>query len=138
MMICLSLAIRQISDYTLNDDNSSDYDIIGGKEIDPGSRPYLVSVGRGGEKGENQFCGGSVISKHAVLTAAHCLFDEDTGHWYPPQWVEFHRHDLCIITVELSACILMENSVMEMLCITLGMMRLLLILMLQFYFFRKL
>ncbi|KAL7480010.1 hypothetical protein ACHAW6_005724 [Cyclotella cf. meneghiniana] len=58
--------------------------IIGGKEIVPGSRPYLVPVvGK-------YFCGGSLISPHVVMTAAHCVFS--FNEWSPPAWVEFHRH----------------------------------------------
>ncbi|KAL3784556.1 hypothetical protein HJC23_010680 [Cyclotella cryptica] len=58
--------------------------IIGGDEIVPGSRPYLVPVvGK-------YFCGGSLISPHAVMTAAHCVFS--ANEWSPPAWVDFHRH----------------------------------------------
>jgi hypothetical protein len=72
------------------------HSIIGGNEVAPGSRPYLVSVGAGESGYYGQFCGGSLISPHAVMTAAHCLFrDRDSGlQWQPPEWVEFHRHDL--------------------------------------------
>ena len=46
---------------------NSNYRIIGGDEISRGSRPYLVPVvGR-------HFCGGSLISPSAVMTAAHCV-----------------------------------------------------------------
>jgi len=59
--------------------------IIGGEEIVPGSRPYLVPVvGK-------QFCGGSLISPHAVMTSAHCVVSTSV-EWHPPAWVEFHRH----------------------------------------------
>ncbi|KAL7503206.1 hypothetical protein ACHAWX_000573 [Stephanocyclus meneghinianus] len=58
--------------------------IIGGEEIVPGSRPYLVPVvGK-------IFCGGSLISPHVVMTAAHCVLE--ANEWSPPAWVEFHRH----------------------------------------------
>ncbi|KAL7480009.1 hypothetical protein ACHAW6_005723 [Cyclotella cf. meneghiniana] len=58
--------------------------IIGGEEIIPGSRPYLVPVvGK-------CFCGGSLISPHVVMTAAHCVIS--FYEWSPPAWVEFHRH----------------------------------------------
>ena len=63
--------------------------IIGGEEIKPDSRPYLVTVG---DDTYGQYCGGSLISPNAVVTAAHCLFGGKK--WLPPQWVEFHRHDL--------------------------------------------
>eukprot|EP00804_Cyclotella_cryptica_P010848 CCRYP_008784-RA/>CCRYP_008784-RA protein AED:0.04 eAED:0.04 QI:129/1/1/1/1/1/3/505/385 len=65
--------------------------IIGGDEIDPHSRPYLVSVGSGESGYYGQYCGGSLISPHAVLTSARCVVDTS---WTPPEWVEFNRHDL--------------------------------------------
>eukprot|EP00804_Cyclotella_cryptica_P024832 CCRYP_001781-RA/>CCRYP_001781-RA protein AED:0.18 eAED:0.09 QI:0/0/0/0.75/1/1/4/0/378 len=58
--------------------------IIGGEEIIPGSRPYLVAV-----QGDS-FCAGSLISPHAVMTTAYCV--TDTKNWYPAKYVEFHRH----------------------------------------------
>ena len=88
---CLNAAFA--FDYDFDDDaNSTAQTIIGGEIIKEGSRPYLVSVGSG-EDGTGQDCGGSLISPHAVMTAAHCLFGK--GNWDPPEWVEFYRHDLC-------------------------------------------
>jgi secreted trypsin-like serine protease len=70
--------------------------IVGGSEIEPGSRPYLVAIGRGESALWGQYCGGSLISSGAVLLAAHCLFGGSINKpvWYPPEWVEFNRHDL--------------------------------------------
>ncbi|KAJ8954472.1 hypothetical protein NQ314_007078 [Rhamnusium bicolor] len=42
--------------------------IIGGKEADPNSVPYMAAVLVNG----NVFCGGSLITRSWVLTAAHC------------------------------------------------------------------
>ncbi|XP_062862234.1 granzyme B-like [Trichomycterus rosablanca] len=44
-------------------------DIIGGKEIKPHSRPYIVSV----QVNKAHVCGGMLIRKNYVLTAAHCV-----------------------------------------------------------------
>uniref|UniRef100_A0A1L8EG37 trypsin n=1 Tax=Haematobia irritans TaxID=7368 RepID=A0A1L8EG37_HAEIR len=41
--------------------------IVGGSVIDIKDMPYLVSL-----QGQYHFCGGSLIAKHYVLTAAHC------------------------------------------------------------------
>jgi len=58
--------------------------IVGGEEIMPGSRPYLVPlVGK-------SICAGSLISPHAVMTLAYCLLG--ANEWSPPEYVEFHRH----------------------------------------------
>jgi trypsin len=47
--------------------------IIGGNVADPADWPYAAAITTpGGE----QFCGGSVISDDAVLTAGHCMVDE--------------------------------------------------------------
>ncbi|GLV46395.1 hypothetical protein CBL_20738 [Carabus blaptoides fortunei] len=43
--------------------------IVGGQDASPGEYPWLVSVTRRG----GHFCGGSVLSKHFVLTAGHCM-----------------------------------------------------------------
>eukprot|EP00804_Cyclotella_cryptica_P002977 CCRYP_005991-RA/>CCRYP_005991-RA protein AED:0.48 eAED:0.47 QI:0/0/0/1/1/1/2/0/323 len=59
--------------------------IVGGTEIVPGSRPYLVALR--GPFG----CGASLISPRAVMTAAHCLFN-DRNVWSPPVGVIFNRH----------------------------------------------
>eukprot|EP00804_Cyclotella_cryptica_P002974 CCRYP_005993-RA/>CCRYP_005993-RA protein AED:0.43 eAED:0.44 QI:0/0/0/1/1/1/2/0/327 len=59
--------------------------IVGGTEIVPGSRPYLVALR--GPLG----CGASLISPRAVMTAAHCLFNV-RNVWSPPVGVVFNRH----------------------------------------------
>nr|XP_019598470.1 PREDICTED: granzyme A [Rhinolophus sinicus] len=47
-------------------------EIIGGKEVTPHSRPYMVLV-----KGD-EICGGALIAKNWVLTAAHCVTKRKT------------------------------------------------------------
>ncbi|XP_049624091.1 granzyme A-like [Suncus etruscus] len=42
--------------------------IIGGHEVTPHSRPYMVLI----KLGKEEICGGALIEKNWVLTAAHC------------------------------------------------------------------
>lgn len=42
--------------------------IVGGIELDISDAPYQVSL----QRGQQHFCGGSVINNNWVLTAAHC------------------------------------------------------------------
>ena len=45
--------------------------IVGGQEAEPGEFPWQVAlVTRGSSR---PFCGGTLLSSHTVLTAAHCL-----------------------------------------------------------------
>jgi len=46
--------------------------IIGGSEADPADWPFIAAITT---RNGSQFCGGSVIAKDAVVTAAHCMFD---------------------------------------------------------------
>ncbi|KAL6265047.1 hypothetical protein P5V15_005138 [Pogonomyrmex californicus] len=43
--------------------------IVGGKDAPVGKYPYQVSLRRY----DNHFCGGSILNKHTILTAAHCI-----------------------------------------------------------------
>jgi len=52
--------------------------IIGGKTADPDEWPWMAGlVSRGLTDWEGQFCGASLIDKNWVLTAGHCVTDEE-------------------------------------------------------------
>ncbi|XP_024891146.1 chymotrypsin-1-like, partial [Temnothorax curvispinosus] len=46
-----------------------DIHIVGGSDAPPGKFPYQISLRKNGR----HFCGGSIINKYTILTAAHCI-----------------------------------------------------------------
>lgn len=70
--------------FNIGENNDFIASIIGGKEIEIGSRPYLVTT----RIGRYVVCGASLITPQVVLTAAHCNYYKD-----PPTYVELNRHD---------------------------------------------
>ena len=53
--------------------------IVGGADADPGEWPWQVALvyTDGGSDWDNHFCGGSLIDPQWVVTAAHCLIEEN-------------------------------------------------------------
>nr|AQS60675.1 serine protease snake-4 [Sogatella furcifera] len=47
--------------------------IVGGRDAEPAEFPHMVSLGVSSFSGISWVCGGSLISKDFVLTAAHCI-----------------------------------------------------------------
>ncbi len=56
--------------------------IVGGSEIEVHSAPWQVAV-YSESGGLVKLCGGTIIDLSHILTAAHCMFDEETGERIP-------------------------------------------------------
>ena len=61
--------------------------IVGGTITKLGDFPYMALLGYDGK----YECGGSLINKWYVLTAAHCMFDGTLQKRIDPTWVNFYH-----------------------------------------------
>ncbi|RWS20025.1 Serine proteinase stubble-like protein [Leptotrombidium deliense] len=53
--------------------------IVGGREAYVGEYPWQVALLRKGLRGDEYFCGGSILNQRWIITAAHCVADEQAA-----------------------------------------------------------
>ena len=68
-MSILALVLVAVSQAGHEVGAQSDVRIIGGVEVEPGEFPFLAAI----LANAKQICGGSLIDRRHVLTAAHCV-----------------------------------------------------------------
>lgn len=80
LMCAAGVALADDEDHARNDDKVADleseisYRVIGGDPADEGAWPWQVALYSLNARGEySSICGGSIIDKNWVLTAAHCV-----------------------------------------------------------------
>jgi secreted trypsin-like serine protease len=69
-------------------------EIVGGFEI-PAAVPYLVAIYRNLSEESGQICGGTLIGREWVMTAAHCVYEADGSPTLPAGMsIVFHEANL--------------------------------------------
>ena len=56
-------------------DGEEDMKIVNGFQVRPGKYPWVVGIWR--KRESTPFCGGSLVDESWVLTAAHCVHDQN-------------------------------------------------------------
>ena len=81
----LALALLASPGVALGDGGA---DIVGGSSTTVEEWPWQVAIASppdGRDGFDRQFCGGSLVSPTAVVTAAHCVYDSEEAGFLPPE-----------------------------------------------------
>lgn len=75
-LLLVSLVYAQDARAEEDPDPSVEGQVIGGSGVPNGKYPFVVAVldrRAGGSAYQQQFCGGTLIDRNSILTAAHCV-----------------------------------------------------------------
>lgn len=81
MTLILLVSHASADEYRIEDSANSagmEPDIVGGQEADIGEYPWQAVLQTSDSEGYTYLCGGSLIDPHWVLTAAHCVYDDQS------------------------------------------------------------
>jgi secreted trypsin-like serine protease len=76
LVVALVLGLGAVSVFAAEETKAFQAQVVGGTAVQNGEYPFvsaLLDVRRGNNGYDQQFCGGSLIDRDSVLTAAHCL-----------------------------------------------------------------
>jgi secreted trypsin-like serine protease len=73
----LTLLLFLHSAFVFANNNTISTRVVGGQQSESSDWPWMVSISSESPNGYIYSCGGTLINSKTVLTAAHCLFDEN-------------------------------------------------------------
>jgi len=97
-LTCTAAASPPLSDCKCGKDNfpkDSMTRVVGGEVLIKHKYPWLVLL----TTGLGNICAGSIISKRAILTAAHCVRDKKSGEDVETATVKFGKHSISNLSI---------------------------------------